>query len=32
MADATYEDKVYHKQGSDELVVASGGKITVYVD
>jgi hypothetical protein len=29
MADATYAPKVYHKQGSDELVVASGGKITI---
>jgi len=29
MADATYSPKVYRKQGGDELVVASGGKITV---
>jgi hypothetical protein len=29
MADETYTPKVYHKQGGDELVVASGGKITV---
>ena len=29
MADATYGPKVYHKQGGDEEVVASGGKITV---
>ena len=29
MADATYQPKVYRKQGGDELVVASGGKITV---
>ena len=29
MADTTYENKVYHKQGGDEEVVASGGKITV---
>lgn len=28
MADATYGPKVYRKQGGDELVVASGGKIT----
>lgn len=28
MADATYNSKVYHKRGGDELVVASGGKIT----
>lgn len=27
MADATYGPKVYHKQGGDELVVASGGTI-----
>ena len=25
----TYQTKVYHKQGGDEIVVASGGKITV---
>lgn len=25
----TYQPKVYRKQGGDELVVASGGKITV---
>lgn len=29
MADATYEPKVYRKQGGDELVVASGGAINV---
>jgi len=29
MADATYQSKVYRKQGGDELVVADGGKITV---
>lgn len=29
MVDATYQSKVYHKQGGDELVVASGGKINV---
>lgn len=29
MADTTYQPKVYRKQGGDELVVASGGKITV---
>lgn len=29
MADATYQPKVYRKQGGDELVVASGGKINV---
>lgn len=29
MADATYIPKVYHAQGSDEVVVADGGKITV---
>lgn len=29
MADATYQPKVYRKQGSDELVVASGGTLTV---
>jgi hypothetical protein len=28
MADGTYISKVYMKQGGDELVVASGGKIT----
>lgn len=28
MADATYQSKVYRKNGGDELVVASGGKIT----
>lgn len=28
MADASYGPKVYHKQGGDELVVASGGAIT----
>ncbi|PWB94664.1 hypothetical protein [Methylosinus sporium] len=29
MVDATYQPKVYDKQGGDELVVASGGKITI---
>lgn len=29
MADETYTTKVYRKQGGDELVVASGGKINV---
>ena len=29
MTDATYNTKVYHKQGGDEIVVASGGAITV---
>src|SRR5262245_17355215 len=29
MADATYQPKVYIKQGGDELVIASGGKLTV---
>ncbi len=29
MADPTYGPKVYHKQGGDEQVVASGGKVTV---
>ncbi len=29
MADETYQPKVYRKQGGDEFVVASGGKITV---
>jgi hypothetical protein len=28
MADATYDPKVYRKQGGNELVVASSGKIT----
>ena len=28
MADPTYISKVYHKQGGNELVVVSGGKIT----
>lgn len=28
MADATYQPKVYRKQGGDEFVVASGGKFT----
>jgi hypothetical protein len=28
MADASYGPKVYRKQGGDEFVVASGGKIT----
>ncbi len=29
MADATVQPKVYHKQGGDVLVVASGGEINV---
>ncbi len=29
MADATYESKVYRKQGGAELVVASGGEINI---
>lgn len=29
MADTTYSPKVYRKHGGDELVVASGGKLTV---
>lgn len=29
MADATYQPKVYRKQGSDEEVIASGGQETV---
>jgi len=29
MSDSTYMPKVYRKQGGDELVVASGGKLTV---
>ncbi len=29
MSDASYQPKVYRKQGGDELVVASGGKITI---
>lgn len=29
MVDKTYQPKVYRKQGGDEQVVASGGKITV---
>jgi hypothetical protein len=29
MVDATYQSKVYKKVGGDELVVASGGQITV---
>ena len=29
MADATYQPKVYKKQGGDVLVVASGGSINV---
>ena len=29
MADAAYQPKVYRKQGADELVIASGGTITV---
>lgn len=29
MADETYTTKVYRKQGGDELVVASGGKVII---
>jgi len=29
MADATYQPNVYHKQGGDEMIVASGGLVTV---
>lgn len=29
MADATYQPKVYRKQGGDELIVASGGEIDI---
>jgi hypothetical protein len=29
MADATYQPKIYRKQGGNELVVASGGKIVL---
>lgn len=29
MADRSYTRKIYHKQGGDEMVVASGGKITI---
>ena len=29
MADATYGPKVYHKQGGDELVIASGGVLNL---
>lgn len=29
MADATYTPKTYRKQGGDEFVVASGGKIKI---
>jgi hypothetical protein len=29
MVDATYQPKVYDKQGGEEIVVAAGGKITV---
>lgn len=29
MADATYQPKVYRKQGGDELVIASGGSVDV---
>lgn len=29
MSDASYIPKVYHKQGGDELVVASGGSINI---
>lgn len=28
MADNTYQPKIYRKQGGDEMIVASGGKIT----
>ncbi|MGX9144986.1 hypothetical protein [Mesorhizobium sp. 128a] len=29
MPDTSYNTKVYHKLGGDELVVANGGKITI---
>lgn len=29
MADATYDPKVYRKQGGEEIVIASGGAINV---
>lgn len=29
MADASYQPLVYHKQGGDELVVASGGVLNI---
>lgn len=29
MADTTYGPKVYHKQGGDEMVVASGGVLNI---
>lgn len=29
MADATYQPKVYRRQGGDELVVASGGVLNI---
>lgn len=29
MVDKTYQTKVYHKNGGDEVVVASGGQLTV---
>jgi hypothetical protein len=29
MADPSYQPKVYRKQGGAEMVIASGGKITV---
>lgn len=29
MADPTYGPKIYHKQGGDELVVASGGALNI---
>lgn len=29
MVDTTYQSKVYEKQGGKELVVASGGQLTV---
>jgi hypothetical protein len=29
MSDATYQPKVYRKQGGDELVIADGGTLTI---
>lgn len=29
MVDTTYQTKVYKKSGGDELIVASGGQVTV---
>jgi hypothetical protein len=29
MADATYQPKVYRKQGGDELVVSNGGELNI---